>query len=546
MSRRAGSPPPTPAAIRARDAARDARAAAAAAEYNEYQKKEAKNKRNKNSANLWKRRRNATFKFLGNVCTAAMKAAGACSRRGHTRNVNNTNIQPPRQAKLVEHIVAAQQHLLFLKEQAQDMIHEGTLQNRLDNLNRIKQDLNKLHTEYDTFRDEVPQQAVSWIFNNYTNTLYDIDRKRNEIIQTLTRVRAAQSFYEAQEKEAERRWMASSEYRQWQKDQKYYARVQQQQYTKQQIDTAFTMWWQDGDGANIYKNTSWIAERAMEDARDALEYAEWILKNETGDNDIVVWEILPYRDKAHNAVVVATNAFTLARKFLNRAEAEAKAAAAATNKIRAGVINMQKNAVQIWFNEAEYFYNQTVILTKQVVKAIDSIIHRKEEKNARNAAADKQQQEWQRSQQRSQQRPRQQAQQQQRPQPQQQPRPQPQQPPPPPKKPTPDFYKVMGILKAATATEIKKAYRTLAIQLHPDKCKEDKDICEKKFKELNQANMVLSVPKWKGKYDTINGNYTYEDLEREMEQDVADGAVRGGGRSRTMRRKRMGTSDALK
>ena len=104
----------------------------------------------------------------------------------------------------------------------------------------------------------------------------------------------------------------------------------------------------------------------------------------------------------------------------------------------------------------------------------------------------------------------------------------------------------MGISKAATAAQIKKAYRTLAIKLHPDTCNEAKDICEKKFKELNQANMVLSVPKWKGKYDTINGNYTYEDLEREMEQDVADGAVRGGGRSRTMRRKRMGTSDALK
>ena len=308
-------------------------------------------------------RNNRSFfeKTCGWVLTAAGKLINEC-RRGTRKNKNNTNIQPPRQAKLVEHIVAAQEYLRSLKGPAQYRTDKVTLENRLDNLNERKQYLEQLNIEYETFHHDVPQQAVSWIFNNYYSTLRDINDKINEITKVLIPIRAAESFYEAQEKEAERRWMASSEYRQWQKDQIYYAKVKQQEYTKQQIDTAFTMWWQDGDGANIYKNTSWIAERAMEDARDALEDAEWILteitNDETSVNDIVILQTQPYKAKAENAVVVAKIASKLADEFSKRA---AKDHPAAANEIRAGVIQMQQNAVQIWFNEAKVYLKNTEI-----------------------------------------------------------------------------------------------------------------------------------------------------------------------------------------
>ena len=63
-----------------------------------------------------------------------------------------------------------------------------------------------------------------------------------------------------------------------------------------------------------------------------------------------------------------------------------------------------------------------------------------------------------------------------------------------------DYYEVLGIQKGASEDEIKKAYKKLAQKYHPDMNPGDKE-AEEKFKEVNEANEVLSDPEKKARYD---------------------------------------------
>jgi curved DNA-binding protein len=77
-----------------------------------------------------------------------------------------------------------------------------------------------------------------------------------------------------------------------------------------------------------------------------------------------------------------------------------------------------------------------------------------------------------------------------------------------------DYYKTLGITKSATEAEIKKAYRKLARKYHPDLNPNDKE-AEQKFKEINEANEVLSNPENRKKYDKYGKDWKHaEEFEK--------------------------------
>jgi curved DNA-binding protein len=84
-----------------------------------------------------------------------------------------------------------------------------------------------------------------------------------------------------------------------------------------------------------------------------------------------------------------------------------------------------------------------------------------------------------------------------------------------------DYYAVLGVPRTASQAEIKKAFRKLARQHHPD-AKPGDTAAERRFKEINEANEVLSDPAKRKQYDELGANW--EAISRAREAGAASGA----------------------
>ena len=92
-----------------------------------------------------------------------------------------------------------------------------------------------------------------------------------------------------------------------------------------------------------------------------------------------------------------------------------------------------------------------------------------------------------------------------------------------------DYYKILEVGKNATEAEIKKAYRKLARKYHPDLNPNDKE-AERKFKEINEANEVLSHTENRKKYDDYGENWQHaEEIEKSKQQRQYQGNGNQGG-----------------
>jgi molecular chaperone DnaJ len=98
-----------------------------------------------------------------------------------------------------------------------------------------------------------------------------------------------------------------------------------------------------------------------------------------------------------------------------------------------------------------------------------------------------------------------------------------------------DYYEILGVSKEATNDEIKKAYRSLAKQYHPDKNAGDEE-AEAKFKEINEAHEVLSDTNKRKQYDTY-GHNTYGQVNdfRNMFKNRRKRTIKGENLSLTIR-----------
>jgi curved DNA-binding protein len=92
-----------------------------------------------------------------------------------------------------------------------------------------------------------------------------------------------------------------------------------------------------------------------------------------------------------------------------------------------------------------------------------------------------------------------------------------------------DYYKLLGIDKKATATDIKSAYRKLARKFHPDLNPNDRN-AKKNFQQINEANEVLSDPVKRKKYDQYGKEWQHADQFEKQKQYQEQQSNRGGAR----------------
>lgn len=90
-----------------------------------------------------------------------------------------------------------------------------------------------------------------------------------------------------------------------------------------------------------------------------------------------------------------------------------------------------------------------------------------------------------------------------------------------------DYYKILGVDKGATEKDIKKAYRKLARKYHPDLNPDNKE-AERKFKEINEANEVLSHTENRKKYDKYGKDWMHgEEFEKARQQQSSQRQYQG-------------------
>ena len=94
-----------------------------------------------------------------------------------------------------------------------------------------------------------------------------------------------------------------------------------------------------------------------------------------------------------------------------------------------------------------------------------------------------------------------------------------------------DYYEVLGVPRGAEEKDIRSAFRKLARQYHPDLNPGD-EVAERKFKEINEANEVLSDADKRSKYDRYGDNWMHADR---IEEQSRAGATFGGGFDRGAR-----------